>query len=80
MQVVLGALWNVTKGFYKWIEKLDILCNFIDMQKFSQQLALKHRQGKNHRLRIVSFVGSPIKETEKEVSIFVINSVMYSCS
>jgi len=31
-------------------------------------LALKHRQGKNHRLRIVSFVGSPLKETEKELT------------
>merc|ERR1712141_737750 len=30
-------------------------------------LALKHRQGKNHRLRIISFVGSPLKETEKEL-------------
>ena len=24
-------------------------------------LALKHRQGKNHKTRIVAFVGSPIK-------------------
>ncbi|XP_065071437.1 26S proteasome non-ATPase regulatory subunit 4-like [Rhopilema esculentum] len=31
-------------------------------------LALKHRQGKNHRLRIVSFVGSPINDTEKELT------------
>ncbi|XP_013381757.1 26S proteasome non-ATPase regulatory subunit 4 isoform X2 [Lingula anatina] len=30
-------------------------------------LALKHRQGKNHRMRIVAFVGSPIEEDEKEL-------------
>ena len=31
-------------------------------------LALKHRQSKNHKCRIVAFVGSPITEEEKEVS------------
>lgn len=30
-------------------------------------LALKHRQGKNHKMRIVVFVGSPIKADEKEL-------------
>lgn len=30
-------------------------------------LALKHRQSKNHKTRIVIFVGSPITEDEKEV-------------
>ncbi|CAK8671390.1 unnamed protein product [Clavelina lepadiformis] len=30
-------------------------------------LALKHRQSKNHRTRIVAFVGSPIEEQEKEI-------------
>ena len=30
-------------------------------------LALKHRQGRNHRMRIVAFVGSPISEEEKEL-------------
>jgi len=30
-------------------------------------LVLKHRQGKNHRQRIVVFVGSPISEDEKEL-------------
>lgn len=30
------------------------------------QLALKHRQGKNHKMRIVAFVGSPIQIDEKE--------------
>ena len=28
-------------------------------------LALKHRQGKNHKTRIVAFVGSPLEEDEK---------------
>lgn len=30
-------------------------------------LALKHRQGKNHRMRIVVFVGSPVASEEKEL-------------
>jgi len=30
-------------------------------------LALKHRQGKNHKMRIVAFVGSPIEAEEKEL-------------
>lgn len=32
------------------------------------QLALKHRQGRNHKMRIVVFVGSPVEEDEKEVN------------
>ncbi|XP_070540131.1 26S proteasome non-ATPase regulatory subunit 4-like [Ptychodera flava] len=31
-------------------------------------LALKHRQGRNHRMRIVVFVGSPVEEEEKELT------------
>ena len=31
-------------------------------------LALKHRQGKNHKTRIVAFVGSPVEENDKVVS------------
>ncbi|KAK6467128.1 26S proteasome non-ATPase regulatory subunit 4 [Huso huso] len=31
-------------------------------------LALKHRQGKNHKLRIIAFVGSPVEDSEKDVS------------
>lgn len=31
------------------------------------QLALKHRQGKNHKMRIVAFVGSPVGLDEKEI-------------
>ena len=28
---------------------------------------MKHRQGKNHKMRIVAFVGSPLGVDEKEV-------------
>jgi len=31
-------------------------------------LALKHRQGKNHKTRIVAFVGSPIEADEKDLT------------
>ena len=30
-------------------------------------LALKHRQGKNHKMRIVVFVGSPLELDEKDL-------------
>ncbi|XP_072032220.1 26S proteasome non-ATPase regulatory subunit 4-like [Amphiura filiformis] len=30
-------------------------------------LSLKHRQGKNHRMRIIAFVGSPIDHDEKDL-------------
>ncbi|KAK7867161.1 hypothetical protein R5R35_013625 [Gryllus longicercus] len=30
-------------------------------------LALKHRQGKNHKMRIVAFIGSPVSTDEKEL-------------
>uniref|UniRef100_V9KWJ4 26S proteasome non-ATPase regulatory subunit 4 n=1 Tax=Callorhinchus milii TaxID=7868 RepID=V9KWJ4_CALMI len=30
-------------------------------------LALKHRQGKNHKMRIIVFVGSPIDDNEKDL-------------
>jgi len=35
---------------------------------FSFQLVLKHRQGKNHKMRIVVFVGSPVEADDKDVS------------
>lgn len=37
------------------------------MNSFCLQLALKHRQGKNHKMRIVVFVGSPVASEEKEL-------------
>ncbi|XP_068179939.1 26S proteasome non-ATPase regulatory subunit 4-like [Antennarius striatus] len=30
-------------------------------------LALNHRQGKNHKMRIIAFVGSPVEDNEKEL-------------
>ncbi|XP_012684412.1 26S proteasome non-ATPase regulatory subunit 4a [Clupea harengus] len=30
-------------------------------------LALKHRQGKNHKVRIIAFVGSPVEDSEKDL-------------
>lgn len=36
---------------------------------------LKHRQGRNHRTRIVVFVGSPVDDDEKEVRPFLIVTV-----
>lgn len=43
---------------------------------FVFQLALKHRQGKNHRMRIVAFVGSPVEDDEKEVHL----NIMFAMS
>lgn len=41
--------------------------NFLTGVKIAH-LALKHRQGKNHRMRIVIFVGSPIEVVDKELT------------
>ena len=32
------------------------------------QIVLRNRQGKNHRQRIVAFIGSPIEDNEKELT------------
>uniref|UniRef100_A0AAZ3SID3 26S proteasome non-ATPase regulatory subunit 4 n=1 Tax=Oncorhynchus tshawytscha TaxID=74940 RepID=A0AAZ3SID3_ONCTS len=32
-------------------------------------LALKHRQGKNHKMRIIAFIGSPVEDNDKDVSL-----------
>uniref|UniRef100_A0A8C3FS13 Proteasome 26S subunit ubiquitin receptor, non-ATPase 4 n=1 Tax=Chrysemys picta bellii TaxID=8478 RepID=A0A8C3FS13_CHRPI len=37
------------------------------MTTFIFQLALKHRQGKNHKMRIIAFVGSPVEDNEKDL-------------
>jgi len=34
---------------------------------FLYKLALKHRQGKNHKMRIIAFVGSPVEDNEKDL-------------
>ena len=38
------------------------------------QLALKHRQNKNQKMRIVAFIGSPMEAEEKEV-----RHIVYTC-
>lgn len=50
---------------------------------FPPQLALKHRQGKNHKMRIIAFVGSPVDDQEKEVSwvtVYYIMIIAYSAT
>uniref|UniRef100_A0A8C7H7F0 Proteasome 26S subunit ubiquitin receptor, non-ATPase 4 n=1 Tax=Oncorhynchus kisutch TaxID=8019 RepID=A0A8C7H7F0_ONCKI len=32
-------------------------------------LALKHRQGKNHKMRIIAFIGSPVEDNDKDVGL-----------
>lgn len=46
--------------FFFWVA-IFLLCFF------PAQLALKHRQGKNHKMRIIAFVGSPVEDNEKDV-------------
>ena len=40
-------------------------------------LALKHRQSKNHKTRIIIFVGSPVAEDEKEVCCYFLFDVIF---
>lgn len=52
------------------IISLHILILFFLIYMFSPflQLALKHRQGKNHKMRIVVFIGSPVNLESKEMT------------
>lgn len=45
----------------------SFICNIDLLFSVAFQLALKHRQGKNHKMRIVAFVGSPVTAEEKEL-------------
>ncbi|XP_017490291.1 PREDICTED: 26S proteasome non-ATPase regulatory subunit 4-like [Rhagoletis zephyria] len=54
---LLGKLHHVTT---------DGEMNFLSGLRIAH-LALKHRQGKNHKMRIVIFVGSPVDTDEKEL-------------
>ena len=45
---------------------------------FPLQLALKHRQSKNHKPRIIAFIGSPIADSDKEVCV-VLFVLLYLC-
>merc|ERR1712179_516293 len=55
----------------KILAKLHQVAPAADMRFISgikiAHLCLKHRQGKNHKTRIVAFVGSPIDADEKEI-------------
>ena len=54
---ILTALHNVTiKGQSKFVSAIQVA-----------QLALKHRQNKNQRQRVIAFVGSPLEDDQKEL-------------
>ncbi|CAG2059328.1 unnamed protein product [Timema podura] len=44
-----------------------VYCKSNTLDHVATELALKHRQGKNHKMRIVIFVGSPVETEEKEL-------------
>jgi len=67
----LSVLVTLTSDTGKILAKLNQVApaqemKFIPGLKIAH-LCLKHRQGKNHKTRIVAFVGSPIDSDEKEV-------------
>lgn len=67
----LNVLVTLTTDAGKLLAKLHAVEPQGDAIKFVQgvriaHLALKHRQGKNHKTRIVAFVGSPINEAGNE--------------
>jgi len=67
----LAVLVTLTTDTGKILAKLHQVAPSGDMRFISgikiAHLALKHRQGKNHKTRIVAFVGSPIEADEKEM-------------
>jgi len=67
----LSVLVTLTTDTGKILAKLHQVTPAADMRFISgikiAHLCLKHRQGKNHKTRIVAFVGSPIEADEKEV-------------
>jgi len=67
----LAVLVTLTTDTGKILAKLHQVQPTGDMRFISgvkiAHLALKHRQGKNHKTRIVAFVGSPIEADEKEM-------------
>jgi len=67
----LAVLVTLTTDSGKILAKLNQV-NPVDELKFISgikiaHLCLKHRQGKNHKTRIVAFVGSPIEADEKDI-------------
>lgn len=67
----LSVLVTLTTDTGKILAKLSKVAPTGNMRFVSgikiAHLALKHRQGKNHKTRIVAFVGSPIEADEKEL-------------
>jgi len=67
----LSVLVTLTTDTGKILAKLHQVAPAKDMKFISgikiAHLCLKHRQGKNHKTRIVAFVGSPIEADEKEM-------------
>ncbi|RXN39188.1 26S proteasome non-ATPase regulatory subunit 4 [Labeo rohita] len=61
--------WNQKKDATVVPQQCDITvlkqCHIY--KTFTAELALKHRQGKNHKMRIVAFVGSPVEDNEKDL-------------
>lgn len=67
----IEVLATLTSDVGKLLSKLHQVrpkgnINFVSAIRIAH-LVLKHRQGKNHRMRIVIFVGSPIVDDEKEL-------------
>jgi len=67
----LAVLVTLTTDTGKILAKLHQVTPHGEMRFISgvkiAHLCLKHRQGKNHKTRIVAFVGSPIEADEKEM-------------
>merc|ERR1711973_932232 len=67
----LAVLVTLTTDTGKILAKLHQVNHANEMKFISgikiAHLCLKHRQGKNHKTRIIAFVGSPIEADEKEV-------------
>lgn len=65
------VLVTLTTDVGKLLSKLNQVrpkgnINFVSAIRIAH-LVLKHRQGKNHRMRIVVFIGSPVEDDEKEL-------------
>ena len=71
MYYIFSVLVTLTTDSGKILAKLHAVQPKGELQLLSgikiAHLALKHRLGKNHKTRIVMFVGSPINVEEKEL-------------
>lgn len=60
---------TVTEGRAGAGDTGELMLPVVDGNLLLSKLALKHRQGKNHKMRIIAFVGSPVEDQEKDVSL-----------